>query len=389
MKSALRVGLLLDDSLDRPDGVQQYLLSLGGYLTENGHQVHYLVGETKREDIQNVHSLSRNLKARFNKNRLTLPLAAKPQEIQALLVDLKLDILHVQLPCHPLLGSRVIARLNPATAAVGTFHIMPSGLLSKTGTKLLGSLQRKTLDRFDELFAVSEPARDFAAKQYHAAIDTVIPNMVDIRKFKTTDTERPAASKRIVFLGRLVERKGCLYLLKALTELQQRANLPAYHVQIGGKGPLETKLKKFVINQGLQDRVHFVGFVDDEDKAAFLAQADIAVFPSTGGESFGIVLIEAMAAGAGVVLGGNNPGYQSVLGKDQPSLFDPKDTVKLADLLEDLLRHPAKVRDLHQEQQQRVKQFDVAVVGRQVTEAYYRAIAKRRRGSDNKVKQHE
>ncbi len=377
MKTRLRVGLLLDDSLDRPDGVQQYVLTLGQWLVKQGHDVHYLVGETNRTDIKNVHSLSRNLQARFNQNRLSVPLAAKPAQIQELLDSLKLDVLHVQLPCSPLMGSRIVARVSSKTAVVGTFHIMPSGALSKTGTKVLGALQKKTLDRFDNLFAVSEPAQQFAAATYHTAINEVIPNMVDTSLFAVADVDKLTQSKRIVFLGRLVERKGCMYLLKALSELQKRNNVPVFSVQIGGSGPLEAKLKNYVIHHGLQDSVHFQGFLDAKDKPRFLSEADIAVYPSTGGESFGIVLIEAMAAGAGVVIGGNNPGYTSVLGNEQPTLFDPKDTAAFADLLHLLLTDEIKVAQIHAEQQERVKQFDVAVVGQQITKAYQTAIAKR------------
>ncbi len=377
--SRLKVGLLLDDSLDRPDGVQQYVLTLGQWLTDQGHEVHYLVGQTKRTDIQNVHSLSRNLQTRFNQNRLSVPLAAKGDEVQKVLDDLSLDVLHVQLPCHPLLGSRIIARISPKTAVVGTFHIMPAGLLSRTGTKLLGTAQKKTLQRFDRILAVSEPAKDFARSSYHADVSDVIPNMVDTKDFRLRLVQHEPNSKRIVFLGRLVERKGCLYLLKAIAELQKRTDISRFHVQIGGSGPLEPKLKKFVIEHGLQDITHFLGFVEDEDKPRFLAQADIAVFPSTGGESFGIVLIEAMAAGAGVVLGGDNPGYASVLGADQPTVFNPKDTPRLADLLAELLQDPLMVEDLHDKQQKLVKQFDVGVVGVQVLEVYRQAIAQRRR----------
>lgn len=376
--SRLKIGLLLDDSLDRPDGVQQYVLTLGQWLTDQGHEVHYLVGETKRTDIENVHSLSRNLQARFNQNRLTVPLAAKGDAVQKVLDELKLDVLHVQLPCHPLLGSRIIARVDPKTAIVGTFHIMPAGLLSKTGTKLLGTAQKKTLQRFDRILAVSEPAKEFARSSYHADVADVAPNMVDTKAFRLRLVDHEPNSKRIVFLGRLVERKGCLYLLKAIAEMNKRTDLPSFHVQIGGSGPLDAKLKKFVIENGLQDITHFLGFVEDEAKPQFLAQADIAVFPSTGGESFGIVLIEAMAAGAGVVLGGNNPGYVSVLGADQPSVFNPKDTTKFANLLAELLQDPLMVEDLHDKQQKLVKRFDVSVVGSQMLDAYRQAITHRR-----------
>lgn len=386
MSQLRRVGLLLDDSLDRPDGVQQYVLTLGNWLSQQGFEVHYLVGQTNRTDIANVHSLSRNWRARFNQNRLSVPRGAKPKEVRRLLDELNLDVLHVQLPCHPLFGGRVVNLLHANVAAVGTFHILPSGVLSAMGTKALGLAQRKTIRRFDRLLAVSEPARDFAKKSYEAAIDAVVPNMVDTTIFKST-APKPAVGKKIVFLGRLVERKGCLYLLKAVKELVGNpayGAVPAFSVEIGGGGPLEPKLKDYVLHQGLQDRVHFHGFIEPSAKAQFLAQASVAVFPATGGESFGIVLLEAMAAGAGVVLGGNNPGYTSVLGASQQTVFDPRNAAGLAATLAELLQDPLQAETLHDEQQKLVQKFDVSVVGPQIVNNYQQAIAKRWPAADNK-----
>ena len=70
----LRIGLVLDDTLDTTDGVQQYVLTLGKWLSQHGHEVHYLVGESRRDDIANIHSMARNIKVRFNRNRLSIPL---------------------------------------------------------------------------------------------------------------------------------------------------------------------------------------------------------------------------------------------------------------------------------------------------------------------------
>src|ERR1039458_8447904 len=107
MKS-LKVGFVLDDSLDKTDGVQQYILSLGSWLKQQGHDVHYLVGETVRTDIPNVHSLSRNINARFNSNRMSTPLPASPARIRKLLEDVQFDVLHVQIPYSPFLAQQII-----------------------------------------------------------------------------------------------------------------------------------------------------------------------------------------------------------------------------------------------------------------------------------------
>jgi phosphatidylinositol alpha-mannosyltransferase len=138
-------------------------------------------------------------------------------------------------------------------------------------------------------------------------------------------------------------------------------------------------MKAYVKAHGLGKMVEFVGYVSEDDKPHYLASADVAVFPSLSGESFGIVLIEAMAAGAGVVIGGNNPGYRSVLGEGVPMLFNPKDTKTLADLIQTLYEDPRAAANIHRSQQQLVQQYDVAKVGPKLVSYYQAAIAKHKR----------
>jgi phosphatidylinositol alpha-mannosyltransferase len=121
--------------------------------------------------------------------------------------------------------------------------------------------------------------------------------------------------------------------------------------------------------------VELLGFVSEENKPRFYAEADLAVFPATGGESFGIVLIEAMAAGAGVVVGGDNPGYRSVLGDDAEragTLVDPRDSAAMADAITALVEDPGLRTQLHKQQAEHVRRYDIDVVGPQLLELYGR-----------------
>ncbi len=113
------------------------------------------------------------------------------------------------------------------------------------------------------------------------------------------------------------------------------------------------------------------GFVPEEEKAAFYGAADIAVFPASGGESFGIVLTEAMASGAGVVVGGDNPGYRSVLGDRPETLVDPRDTAGFASKLARLIDDEALRVEIRAAQSERVREFDITAVGPRI-EALYR-----------------
>jgi phosphatidylinositol alpha-mannosyltransferase len=366
----LKVGFVLDDTLDTPDGVQQYILTLGGWLAAEGHEVHYLVGSTKRTDIPNVHALSRNMKVQFNGNRMSTPLPAGRRAIRELLQREKFDVLHVQIPYSPFMAQRVIHAAPSSTAIIGTFHIAPNSRSVDLANKLLSRLVRRSLKRFDAILSVSQAAADFA-RQTYGIESTVMPNVVRAAQFKQAEAF-PADGSRptIVFLGRLVPRKGCQILLEALTLLEADTGLPKPRVIVCGRGPLEADLKAYTAANKLTDRVEFAGFVDDGVKARYLKTADIAVFPSTGGESFGIVLIEAMAAEHPVVLGADNAGYTTVLGPHPDSLFPVFNAPALAGKLRTFLADSTLRQETLGWQKVYVRQFDVAVVGRRIVARY-------------------
>src|SRR3989344_2354655 len=123
----MKIGFVLDDGFDRLDGVQQYMLTNGEWLNKQGHEIHYLVGETARDDIPNLHSLSKNLKVRFNKNRVSIPVRVYKKRILKLLSNEKFDVLHIQMPFSPMLSGYVVRNAPKHTAVVGTFHIAPYG----------------------------------------------------------------------------------------------------------------------------------------------------------------------------------------------------------------------------------------------------------------------
>jgi phosphatidylinositol alpha-mannosyltransferase len=366
MHNKLKIGFLLDDGLDSSDGVQQYVLTLGEWFSSNGHEVHYLVGQTIRKDINNLHSLAKNIKVSFNQNKLTVPLPADSKKIKKVLKDLDLDILHVQMPYSPLFASKVINIVDPKVKVIGTFHIVPAGKIEKLASKLLSYTVKKSLKRFDNIISVSTAAQKFAIEVFN--IDSVvIPNVVSVHKF----ISKPIYNefKHVVFLGRLVERKGCKYLLEALVELNKRDLRFNYTVTIAGKGAQMDKLKEYAKNNHLQN-VQFIGYVSEEDKPKLLASADIAVFPSTGGESFGIVLIEAMAAGSRVILGGNNIGYKTVLGEYPKLLINPFDKVSFADNLELFLTNNNEIKRAFEWSQSQISKYDVNNVAKKILAIY-------------------
>lgn len=367
----LKVGFVIDDTLDKPDGVQQYVLALGAWLTGQGHEVHYLAGQSARTDLPHVHSLSRNVRVRFNGNRLSIPLPARRRAIRELLQREQFDVLHIQMPYSPFLAGRIIKAAPTATAIFGTFHILPYSKLVRLATRLLGVWLRPTLRRFDRTFGNSEASRRFGTDVFQLPDMAVLPNIADVSRFTAAKPFESYmnATRTILFLGRLEPRKGCASLLRAVAELRHR-EVASIRLVICGKGPLRGSLEIMAKELGIDDITEFTGFVSEADKPRYLASADIAVFPSIAGESFGIVLLEAMAAGRPVVLAGDNPGYRSVMAPRDVLLFPATDIPILADKLEAYLQDKGLRQKIVDWQSMYVRQFDTAAVGKRLLNHY-------------------
>jgi phosphatidylinositol alpha-mannosyltransferase len=381
-KPLLKIGFVFDDSLDSYDGVAQYVKTLGSWYTQQGHEVRYLVGETKMQEWAGgkVYSLSKNQKVSFNGNQVRIPLPANRRRIKQVIKNENFDVLHIQVPYSPFMAQKVIRAAGPKVAVIGTFHILPNSLLSEWGSRLLKLMYLRSLKRFDTIVSVSSAAAKFAKSAY--GLDTkVLPNVVEVGRFAAARKKPKKEVEQIVFLGRLVKRKGCEELIKAFNLLNKVRSKT--QLVIAGKGPEETKLKILVKSLNLGKPVEFLGFIDEEDKPALLASADIACFPSLGGESFGIVLIEAMAAGSGVVIGGNNLGYSTVLAPQPKVLVNPKDHETFAKTLEEFLDNKNLFSKVHNWQLSEVKRYDVANVGSELLKLYNESIAKRARIGDN------
>ena len=370
----LTIGLVLDDTLDSTDGVQQYVLTLGDWLADQGHDVHYLVGQTKRNDRPNIHSMGTNIAVRFNKNRLSIPLPVSASRVDTILAEHQFDVLHVQMPYSPQLAGKLIRAASSKTAVVGTFHILPASLSARLGTFMLGKATHSINKRFDAVCAVSQPAQLYMQQTFGIAA-TVIPNAIDVQAMRADSLSPKHKANSIIFLGRLVERKGAHYLLQAFAQCKRRADM---HLTIAGNGPMRPRLEHMATQLGIARQVRFLGFVPESKKARLLASADIAVFPSTGGESFGIVLVEAIASRAGVVLAGDNPGYSSVI-TDSQQLIDPRDTITFSHKLDQLIGDEVLRKQIHISQQKLLSQYDIKTVGHQIATLYTTALRNRKK----------
>lgn len=377
---ALTIGFVFDDTLDALDGVQQHIITIGTELARRGHDVHYLVGETHHSPVPQTVSLARNVMVSFNGNRMRIPLPVRKREIRAALAHNNYDILHIQAPYSPLFGGRVLECAPQSTGVVATYHIAPIDRRARYGGRALGLVNAHSHRRVDEVIAVSQVAAQYAQFTAHTH-GTIIANPVNVEKFATAAhrATRDAAHPHIVFLGRLVPRKGAQLLLEALDygERHGMFPMPGLHVTIAGEGPLMDDCVQRAAR--LRTPVQFVGTVD-EGKADLLASADVAVFPAIGGETFGIVLPEAIASGAGVTLAGDNPGYRWTMRGDEDALFSvgPDHARVLAERITRALTDAPWARRLHAREEALLDRYNVQAVTDEVEQVYARAIADRR-----------
>ena len=377
---ALTIGFVFDDTLDALDGVQQHITTIGTELARRGHDVHYLVGETHHSPVPQTVSLARNVMVSFNGNRMRIPLPVRKREIRAALAHNNYDILHIQAPYSPLFGGRVLECAPQSTGVVATYHIAPIDRRARYGGRALGLVNAHSHRRVDEVIAVSQVAAQYAQFTAHTH-GTIIANPVNVEKFATAAhrATRDAAHPHIVFLGRLVPRKGAQLLLDALDygERHGMFPMPGLHVTIAGEGPLMDDCVQRAAR--LRTPVQFVGTVD-ESKADLLASADVAVFPAIGGETFGIVLPEAIASGAGVTLAGDNPGYRWTMRSDEDAPFSvgPDHARVLAERIERALTDAPWARRLHAREEALLDRYNVQAVTDEVEQVYARAIADRR-----------
>lgn len=377
---ALTIGFVFDDTLDALDGVQQHIITIGTELARRGHDVHYLVGETHHSPVPQTVSLARNVMVSFNGNRMRIPLPVRKRDIRAALAHNNYDILHIQAPYSPLFGGRVLECAPQSTGVVATYHIAPIDRRARYGGRALGLVNAHSHRRVDEVIAVSQVAAQYAQFTSHTH-GTIIANPVNVEKFATAAhrATRDAAHPHIVFLGRLVPRKGAQLLLDALDygERHGMFPMPGLHVTIAGDGPLMDDCVQRAAR--LRTPVQFVGTVD-EGKADLLASADVAVFPAIGGETFGIVLPEAIASGAGVTLAGDNPGYRWTMRGDEDALFSvgPDHARVLAERIERALTDAPWARRLHAREEALLDRYNVQAVTDEVEQVYARAIADRR-----------
>lgn len=280
--------------------------------------------------------------------------------------DSGFDVIHYHEPLMPVLP--VTALRFSETCNVGTFHAFAR---SNVGYYYGKPLLKRYVRRLHARIAVSAPARDFV-ERYFPGEYRVVPNGIDLKRFDhpTPLPEFTDGMFNILFVGRLEYRKGLGYLLRAYEQLKPL--YPNLRLIIVGDGPLRRWYTNFLARKQLQDVV-LAGYVPEDEKARYYASCDIFCSPATGDESFGIVLLEAMAAGRPIVAT-NIDGFRGVVTHGREALLvDRKSKRQLAYALETLINGPQIREDLSRQGRQTVQQYDWERVVDQVTDVYQQA----------------
>lgn len=357
--------------LTRPGGVQAHVRQLGRALQQMGEQVvvvgpgpHGTVREPDRPAEIRLGG-SRSLAI----NGAIAPLAWSPvvlARLRGAIAALRPDVVHVHEPIAPLVGPAAVTTGLPTVATVHAFR--PSTL----GLALGGRIVRPVVSRAEDLIAVSAAARACHAGAMglpHARF-TVIPNGVDVAYFAggAPNAERGAS---VVFVGRLEPRKGAMVLADALPALLERH--PEATVTFVGDGPQAPDLRR-TLSTWPPDRARCAGQLGEAELAEVLRSAAVVVAPALHGESFGIVLLEAMAAGAAVVAS-DLPGYRSVVvPHDNGLLVPPGDSGALASAIAALLDDPDRRTALTSAGERTAAAHDWAVVADRVRDRYRRLV---------------
>jgi phosphatidyl-myo-inositol alpha-mannosyltransferase len=363
----LRIGIVCPYSWDFPGGVQNHVRDLAEFLITNGHYVEVLAPATESENLPDyVVSAGRAISIPYNGAvaRILFGVVAN-NRVRSWIHEGNFDLMHLHEPAIPSLS--LLACWAGEGAMVGTFH---AAAKYQKAIVAIGPILEPVIEKLSARIAVSESAR--LTLTAHLETDAiVIPNGIYADNYRDGSPRHEWQGNTIGFLGRFEEdRKGLPVLLKALPIISRF--IPDIRVLIAGPGDSEEVLEN--VDPQLRNRVEFLGKISEEDKADFLASVSLYIAPNTGGESFGIILAEAMAGGATVVAS-DIPAFADVLGNGQfGALFESENSESLAKVIIDLLRDERKRKDLAAAGAVHAQRFDWGQVGEEIFEVYELAM---------------
>jgi phosphatidylinositol alpha-mannosyltransferase len=361
----MRIGIVCPYAWEVPGGVREHVSGLAEALIELGHQVSVIAPADEDADLPPyVVPAGRAVPVPYNGSVARLAFGfVSASRVRRWLKDGDFDVLHVHEPAAPSLS--LLACWVADGPIVATMHAaMPRSRALHVAQPILAS----ALEKISGRIAVAEPARNTLVE--HLGGDAVlIPNGVNVRRYAKAEPLPgfPGTGGTLGFLGRTDEpRKGLDILLAAFALMAPER--PGLRLLIAGRGDPEEALSQ--VPAAYRDRVVLLGQVSDEDRIRMLHSVDVFCAPNTGGESFGYVLVEAMASGAPLVASDIDAFRQVLRGGEAGELFTTGDPAALAAAAGRLLDDPERRAVLAAAALSAVREFDWSVIARDVLRVY-------------------
>jgi len=380
----MRVLMATDHYYPYPGGITEHTYHLSKELIKLGIEVEILTSNFPHKFVEEppdaksikVYRVGRSYYIRANKSQTCFSFSRKiTSQIRNIVENGIYDIVHSQnsvVPTIPFLSLLYSKSVNFAT-----FHSYHGFSL---GYELFKPLLLPIYNKLDGKIFVSKPALEAIARHFPVDEFRIIPNGIDVEKFKPVGDifTFPFGGRNgeiyILFVGRLELRKGTKYLIQAFNIIGKK--YPETRLIIAGDGPLRKSLEKMV-DAGVADRVHFLGFVSSHQLPALYRTCDIFVSPAIGGESFGIVLLEAMASGKPAVAS-DNEGYRELVSDGVDGfLFERKNVPDLIQKLELLIRNPDLRKQLGEAARLKALNYSWSKIAREVLDYYEYALKKK------------
>jgi phosphatidylinositol alpha-mannosyltransferase len=362
-----RIGIVCPYGWDTPGGVQAHIADLATYLISQGHYVSVLAPTSDEENLPHyVVSAGKPISIPYNgavARILFGPIAFS--RVRSWIAQGEFDLLHLHEPAIPSIA--LLACFAAEGPLVGTFH---ASAKRQKAIFAIGPILEPVIEKLTARIAVSEAARETLTE--HLETDAVVvPNGIYARRLALGKLNEQWSGNSIGFIGRFQEpRKGLMILVEALPAIIRE--VPDVRIVVAGPGDSDEFLHD--VPSHLRERFSFLGRISEEEKADFLHSIGVYVAPNTGGESFGIILAEALAAGAAVVAS-DIPAFQALLGGGKyGELFTSEDPTSLAKSISILLKDRERRDQLKRDGKVYAQYFDWDEVATRIYDVYELAM---------------
>ena len=365
-----KIGMVCPYGWDSPGGVQTHIRELTKHLQDEGHQVSVFAPVSDEDRINEDWLVNAGKPISIPVNGSVARVLFGPiasSRVKQWISQGDFDLLHLHEPAIPSLS--LLACSAATGPMVGTFHVSSP---KQKAIYAIGPILEPIVEKLTARIAVSESARQ-TLKDHFDTDAVVIPNGIESSQYASAQpTIHWRNPHTLGFIGRFEEpRKGLQILLDALPIIARF--IPDVRLLIAGPGDGDELIRKLDI--GLRNRIVFLGFLTEQEKASFLKSISVYVAPNTGGESFGIILTEALSAGTPVVAS-DIPAFQAVLENgDAGLLFKNGDSPDLAKVLIGLLRNEQLQQNLSSKGKLSSQKYDWQVVADQILSVYEMAMA--------------